>query len=218
MNQPISKSIAISIAILMLLEINLQTTAVFILRKNFDFPDVLGKPANEVLELFYANQESIVIGYYLFLLSSLLYIPLTALLAVNISERIKQKSTWKIMLISSGLATAIFQSIGFSRWIFTIPELVNQYMNTSVDARTRQNIELTFTVMNTYSGMTVGEHLGFITMAVWTCSVAIISPLAKVYKWAGITTALLILLSIAENFGGHRASLFGQLNLIANML
>ncbi len=218
MNHPISKRIAIAIGVLMFLEIALQTTAVLILGKNFEFPDVLRRPANEVLELFYVNQQSVVSGYYLFLLSSILYIPLTALLAGNMSERINQKSTWKIMLISSGLATTIFQSIGFSRWIFIVPVLANQYMQPEATRMIQQNIEMNYTLLNTYLGMTIGEHLGFIAMALWTISVAMILPFHKLYKWFGIVISLILLVSLAENFGDRYAPLFGQLNFIVNSL
>ena len=53
------------------------TIPVIILGAKFDFPDILRQPASKAFELFQANQSSIVFGYYVFLVSSLIYIQTT---------------------------------------------------------------------------------------------------------------------------------------------
>jgi len=100
---------ATTIAIL-IAEFATVTIPVIILGKQFNFPDILRKPAKDAFSLFHQHQPAIIAGYYLFLLSSLLYIPLCYTLAKSFSS-INQGSAGNL-LIGLGIVTAVFQVIG----------------------------------------------------------------------------------------------------------
>lgn len=186
---------------------------VIILGKYFEFPDILREPAHKGMLLFKENQSIIVPSYYLFMFSGLLYIPLSAFL-LRAFESSKNTLLSQIFM-TLGICTAIFQSIGFSRWIFVIPFLVEQYFK---EESNRAMIELIYESLNRYVGMTIGEHLGFIAMGFWTLALANLQPYQSWIRISGWMIGLLLLLSTLEHFGGNYAPYFGFLNFLANTL
>ncbi|OYQ49178.1 hypothetical protein CHU92_00450 [Flavobacterium cyanobacteriorum] len=211
-----SMLLKISTSLLLFAEALSVTIPVIILGNYFNFPDILREPASKAFELFKMNQNEIQAGYYIFLISSLLYIPL--------SYQLSQwfKSERKILsqaLQGLGIATTVFQSIGFIRWIFTMPFLTEMYFgNTS----SKETAALLYETLNRYAGMSIGEHLGFIAMGSWTIILAaLIIKQNTIKKWlgyAGLFIGILLLFSVIEHFGGKQAPIFGALNFIANSL
>lgn len=190
---------------------------VSILGAKFDFPDILRQPAANAFALFKQNQSSIVFGYYIFLISSLLFIPLSYLL-----QRILFQTQNKValnMLVGLGITTAIFQCIGFVRWIFVMPFLTENYYKNPENQKT---IELIYETLNRFLGMSVGEHLGFIAMGLWTiCLGCILLEHPKFKLWVafpGIPIGAMLIISLGEHFGGDFASVFGKFNFLANTL
>ncbi len=126
---------------------------------------------------------------------------------------------WISALTGLGTATTIFQSIGFIRWIFTMPFLTETYFN---HPENKQPILLLYEMLNRYEGMSVGEHLGFLAMGSWTIVVGVLLyRKQKLKKWLGIFGCLIgvvLLLSVGEHFGGQSAAFFGMLNFLANTL
>lgn len=189
----------------------------FILGAYFDFPTILRKPAAEAFALFRQNQHVIVPAYYTFTISGLLYLPLTYWLSV-----VLQTSNSKLqqnIFIGLGITTAIFQAIGFCRWIFVMPFLTTQFFEQPDNQAT---ITLIYEILNRYAGMSIGEHLGFIAMGFWTITLGVIIYYhIEFRKWVGITGIIiggLILLSVMEHFGGSDAPFFAMLNVLANVL
>ena len=190
---------------------------VSILGANFNFPDVLRHPAASAFALFKQNQTIIIIGYYIFLISSLLFIPLSYFLYKSLFQA-KNKVALN-MLVGFGITTAIFQCLGFVRWIFVMPYLTENYYS---NPNKKETIELIYETLNRFLGMSVGEHLGFIAMGFWTiCLGTIILRHNKFYNWisySGITIGVFLIISTAEHFGGKYAALFGTFNFLANTL
>ncbi len=108
-----------------MLEVISVLAPVLTLSAHFDFPEILREPASVVLPLFLANQATVVPAYYVFMLSGLLFVPLSVAFG-----RMLKPGTWPgwwQALISLGVLTAVFQSIGFSRWLFVMPFLAEQH-------------------------------------------------------------------------------------------
>jgi hypothetical protein len=86
----------------------------------------------------------------------------------------------------------------------------------------QNSVSIIYETLNRYAGISIVEHLGFLAMGSWTiCLGIIILKHASFYNWvglAGIFIGLLLLISIAEHFGGLQAQLFGKINFIANTL
>lgn len=217
MENLISKPMKFSVIALLVAEVLTVTIPVIILGKYFNFPDILRQPAETAFILFRDSQSQIIIGYYVFLLSALIYIPLTFLL-----NKMYEQTADKLLLQSFsglGVATAIFQSIGFIRWIFTMPYLTNVYFS---QPERKQSVTLIYEILNRYVGMSIGEHLGFIAMGSWTILLGtILLTSNQARKWLGylgIIIGTLIIVSACEHFGGENASFFATINLIANSL
>jgi Domain of unknown function (DUF4386) len=193
------------------------TAPVIILGANFNFPDILRQPPANAFALFNENQTIIVFGYYIFLLSSLLFIPLTTVLQ-KVLFQTKSKTALHLF-VGFGLATAIFQCIGFVRWIFVMPFLTESYFN---NPESQKTITIIYEMLNRYAGMSIGEHLGFLVMGCWTiCLGLILIKHPKFNKWIGFIGIIIgawLILSIAEHFGGAISSIFADLNMIANTL
>ncbi len=214
-----SKSLLLTAGLLVLAEVLLQLLAFNGLAAVFEFPDVLRLPAAEVIPRFLAQESTIVTCYYLFLWSSLLYIPLSYWLAHALDQDQGRPSLASQLLIGTGIGTAILQVIGFVRWVFWMPYLAHQWQD---NPATRPMTESLYELMNRYAGQSIGEHLGFILMAVWTVVLGYILS-HQTTKWGralgfvGITLGLMIMVSTAENFGGPKAPIYGLINLIANI-
>lgn len=203
-------------AIILLLAMMITVTApVIILGANFNFPDILRQPAADAFALFRENQTIIVFGYYIFLLSSLLFIPLTIILQKTLYQT--KNKTALHLFFGFGLATAIFQCIGFVRWIFVMPFLTESYFN---NLESQKTISIIYEMLNRYAGMSIGEHLGFLVMGCWIiCLSFMLLKHPKFKTWvgfSGIPIGLCLIISIAEHFGGMIASTFADINMIAN--
>lgn len=209
---------------LLVLEAALVTGPVVVLSRHFHFPAVLREPAAVALPLFRAAQGLVVPAYYGFLLSSLLYVPLSYALGRALAPpNSPDPPLGRRLLAGLGLVTALLQSLGFSRWLFAVPLLSAQYAAPATSDATRRTVALLYDLLNRYAGLTVGEHLGFLAMAAWTACVAGLvwqrrgrSRLAFGLAAAGLGLALALALSVAEHFGGAGAAAFAQLNLLAN--
>jgi hypothetical protein len=203
--------------IFLLLEIITVTIPVIILGGKFNFPDILRKSAIEAFTLFRQNQHYIVVGYYIFLISSLLYIPLSYSLQNTLKET--NNNIAHKVLVGLGITTTIFQTIGFIRWVFVMPFLTESYFAANLN---KNSITLIYETLNRFAGMSIGEHLGFLAMGSWTiCLALIIIGIPKYKKWigyAGIIIGTLIIISTGEHFGGKSASLFAFINLLGNTL
>lgn len=205
-------------SIILLLVMMITVTApVIILGANFNFPDILRQPAANAFTLFRENQTIIVFGYYIFLLSSLLFIPLTIILQKALYQT--KNKTALHLFFGFGLATAIFQCIGFVRWIFVMPFLTESYFN---NPESQKTITIIYEMLNRYAGMSIGEHLGFLVINCWTiCLGLILIKHPNFNKWLGIigiVIGIILIVSILEHFGGLTSSIFAELNMIANTL
>lgn len=214
-----------TLALLLALEAILVTVPFFILQSVFEFPDILRQPADYALKLFVQGESVIVPTYYVFLFSALTAIPLSVAL-VRFFASNEAASKGNSALLSLGMATAIFQALGFSRWVFTIPMIAHAYFTPNTSEASKQALALMYDTLNRYLGMTVGEHLGFIAMGAWTMALAwqfskvrlASKRVASIVQGTGYAAGVLTILSAGEHFGGNTAPLFAVLNILANTI
>lgn len=205
---------------LLIAEVIAVTVPVGVLSATFRFPDILREPATVALPLFAANQSRIVPAYYMFMLSALLYLPLSVLLRRYVAASASR--TGGELLVGLGLATALFQAIGFSRWLFTVPYLSDTYAHATGDEPLQTSIGLLYNALNNYAGMTIGEHLGFLAMGGWTICLSVQLPKRGLFsRWfsgAGMLTGILLIASVGEHFGTSLSGTFGLINFLANTI
>jgi len=126
----------------------------------FNFPDILREPAVERFQLFHENQNVIIPTYYLFGFSAILQV----FMAVMMFHLTRSGRLLDLAALTAGVVGGVFQILGFFRWVVLIPMLSDQYRSGEVSN------ELIFFLekySNTYFGMTVGEHLGSLFVALW---------------------------------------------------
>ena len=124
----------------------------------FDYPEVLNKPAAEVLATFAGNQ--VVIGALFLLLAT------GAGLLAPISVRVARLGGSAALRASVpvGIAAAAVQVIGLLRWPVLVPGLA---------ASTDPSAAGTFDTLNLVLGTVTGETFGYALTALWTVLVAV---------------------------------------------
>lgn len=131
-----------------------------LLQIRFDYPDILRKPAPEVLTKFHELSASLLPLWYGMFSSAILFIPL----AVMVS-RLERGRTGMLIV---GVLAGLVQAIGLSRWVFVIPSLAESYLSEQSSPATRDACVVAFNALNRALGVGIGEHLGFLFTGIWT--------------------------------------------------
>ncbi len=184
-----------------------------ILSVSFSFPGILRESADEVLPLFAQNESTIKPTYWILAMSGLVLIAISAELGRLLAARAPGPSR---IVTAFGIATGVFWSLGYARWPIAMPYLSNLHQ-TGNKERASELYEL----LNRYAGMTVGEHLGFVSMGVFAVALAIGLRQAGIGpKWmffVGIGGGVLIAITAYEQYNPS-AEIFGALNGLANTI
>ncbi len=134
-------------------------TCYFVLASAFQFPDILRVEGEMRFNLFRLNREIIVPTYYFWAFTGLLQVIMASLIyVIN-----KKSEAIDILALVFGILSGIFQLIGFIRWVIFIPMLVDAY-DSGVSGELIFFIEK---LANGYLGMTLGEHMGNLLLAIW---------------------------------------------------
>jgi hypothetical protein len=132
----------------------------------FGYDDVLREPVETVLSRFAAGGAGLVLAWAGFALSALIFVGAAPLVALALQARHGPK-VWIVTAL--GMASGLLQAVGLFRWVFVIPVLSRDYP--AADPAHRAAIEVAYTVLNQYGGVTLGEHLGQILLVVWSAGV-----------------------------------------------
>ncbi|MCY1667290.1 DUF4386 family protein [Rhizobium sp. SL86] len=123
----------------------------------FDYPDILRRPAGEVLARFTEGGQSLILTWHAFAWAAVLLVPLTVALAFTVENRLTSERL-ALMAAIAGALSGVTQAMGLWRWVFVIPGLANAHARG--DAAARASAEAAFTILNSYGGVAIGEHLG----------------------------------------------------------
>ncbi len=118
-----------------------------------------------------------------------------------------------------GLIAGLSQTLGFLRWPFLVPHLAQSYLAPGASEAQRAAAGTVFEAFHRYAGMAVGEHLGYLSTAVWTVLVAVVMLRTAVLpRWlgaSGIVLALGIAAGLAEPAGWE---LGGTINALSYLV
>jgi Domain of unknown function (DUF4386) len=184
-----------------------------ILSAVFEFPDILREGADKVLPLFAEKSSMVRPVYWLLAMSGLVLIALSVQLGQILRTRAPGSSR---LLTAFGIATGVFWSLGYARWPITMPYLSKLYQTGD-----KQRASELYELLNHYAGMTVGEHLGFISMGVFAIALAValrrsgIGP--KAMFPIGIVAGVLIAVTAFEQYDPS-ITVLGPLNGLANTI
>lgn len=169
---------------------------------SFEYPDILREPAHHILKKYQEGGMTLKLYWSGMVVSSLLIIPIVMLL-----YRLTSRTNRTLSLVAAGigLVSALFHVLGFSRWLFAVEYLAEQYENESLTLSQKEAIEIIFNILHMYLGVTVGETLGFVTMAIWAILVSVTLYQSGLIKyWAAgisIVSGIGILAGILEWIG-----------------
>jgi Domain of unknown function (DUF4386) len=154
----------------------------FLLARSFDYPDILRRPTSDVLARFRAAGARLLLLWWAFALTAVLFVPLAVLLAAALDG-----ASWAVLVVAAtiGVLAGIVQFLGLIRWPFLVPYLARADAE-AAPAR-REAIDIVFQSFNRYLGVAVGEHLGYLLTGGWSIlsGVALIQA-TNVPGWLGV--------------------------------
>ncbi|AOG12616.1 DUF4386 family protein [Agrobacterium sp. RAC06] len=179
----------------------------------FDYPDILRRPAGEVLARFAEGGPSLILTWHAFAWAALLLAPLTIALAFTAENRATSERL-ALMAAVTGALSGVTQAMGLWRWVFVIPGLARSHE--SGNAAARASAEAAFAILNTYGGVAIGEHLGqwllvffvFAMSALQWRQRRVLSSVAGILTAASIAIGTTEGLAIALGQNGDLYSLF----------
>ena len=185
----------------------------FLLGRAFEYPDILLKPTDYILQRFAAGGKRLVLLWYGFAMTALLAMPMALLLAAIFAE------THPLLAGASaiiGVLSGLTQAMGLLRWPLLVPLLAAEHNSAIATPAEREAVRVVFNAFHQYVGVVVGEHLGFLLTAVWSILVSVMmlnSPLFGGWIAAlGILSSIGILAGLLEPAGWKPA---GAVNAIS---
>lgn len=130
----------------------------------FSYPGILRRPTSEILARFAAGGTGLVLLWWGFALTALLFVVVAAL-----SGSLVPDPDLAALVVVVGVVAGLVQALGLMRWVFLVPHLARK----SADGADARAIDLVFQSFHRYLGVTVGEHLGYLATGAWTILLAI---------------------------------------------
>jgi Domain of unknown function (DUF4386) len=147
----------------------------------FEYPAILRKPTSEILAKFRAGGSRLILVWWAFAMTTVLFIPVAILLPGCLDGA---NPTVLIASVVVGVLAALVQILGLIRWTFLVPFLAREDADAS-PAR-RDAIDLIFQAFHRYLGVAVGEHFGYLFTGAWSILVGVSVLQAGLPAWLGI--------------------------------
>lgn len=170
-----------------------------ILGATFDYPDVLRRPAGEVLDLFARGGAPLILTWHAFAISALALAPLAFALTLT-RKRVAEAPGLAIGAAIAGALSALAQAIGLWRWVFVVPGLARVHTDAAASEETKHAAERTFDLINQYGGVAIGEHLGQMLLAIFVVCLSALQWRERklVSGGLGLVTAAAIVVGTCE--------------------
>lgn len=135
-----------------------------LLAASFDYPDILRRPAGEVLARFAAGGDRLIAVWYAYGAAAMLLIGLAAAFGFHAGKAGHPGARTTAVF---GMLAGLTQAIGLLRWAFVVPMLARLHQAPEATEATRQTAELLYELVNRYGGAAIGEHLGQLLTTIW---------------------------------------------------
>ncbi|GIF46390.1 uncharacterized protein DUF4386 [Asanoa ferruginea] len=162
----------------------------------FDYPGILKEPTAEILASFRAHQGAVMFWFAVLVVSAALLAPVGLLLGRLAGGT---RGRW---IAGVGIAAALVQVVGLSRWFLFVPGLSAD----ATDPARTAGAHHTFELLHTWLGEIIGETIGYALTATFTILVA----RALATRWLavlGFVSAALIATGVLIPLGLEAASL-----------
>jgi hypothetical protein len=187
----------------------------FRLQQTFEYPDILRKPTDYILGQFNAGGNRLLVTWYCFALTGLLFIPT----AILVHQVLAQDATAYMAIATTvGVLAGVVQFFGLIRWTFLVPYLAKTYFEPNSSQATRDSIGVVFQAFHRFAGMAIGEHLGYLCTSVWTALVALAIAQSSQFNgwlgWLGFLPAIGIFVGLFEEAGFKPAAAINAISYI----
>lgn len=160
-----------------------------ILALQFDYPQILRRPAAEVLAQFAAGGPGLVLVWHAFALTAIALAPVAVALAIT-PGRLARHPALAIAAAMAGGLSSLAQAIGLLRWVFVVPGLAAAAASEPAGGSAQAGFEL----LHAFAGVAIGEHLGQVLLALFVVQVGALQwleGLRRIGALAVVTAALL---------------------------
>jgi uncharacterized protein DUF4386 len=168
-----------------------------VLSLTFEYPDILRKAPGIILTRFHKGGPSLIFTWLIF---GLMGLPLIIAYSL-IGNKLENELPFVRWVTSIGVISGVLQIIGLLRWVFVVPMLAADFVNTSSPSR-HEAIEISFKVIHQFGGVLLGEHMGQILTIIWTVFISIaLFKINIIPKWlalAGLIVSFIYFLAQAE--------------------
>ena len=145
----------ILLGVLLITAAVLSFLPIAILGPAIGWPASLRAPAAQQLAAIAAAPAAVALGYTVYLLYSVLILPVMTLLAWRCSGSLAKPMA--VMVVAFAAMSTLARSIGILRWLTAMPTMAQQHA--AADPAGKQVLETIFTTVNSYGGG-IGELLG----------------------------------------------------------
>ena len=187
----------------------------FLLQRTFEYPDILRKPTDYILSRFNAGGKRLVLIWYSFALTALLFVPTAVLVHQVFAGHDIPNMT---LATTIGVLAGLVQFMGLIRWTFLVPYLAETYLEPKSSQATRDSIAVVFQAFHRYAGSAIGEHLGYLCTSLWTAFIALAITQSSQFNpwlgWAGLIPAIGIFIGLFEEAGFKEAGLINAISYI----
>lgn len=166
---------------------------------NFEYPDILRRPAGEILTRFHAGGTGLILTWLAFA-----WVGVPILFAIIMLQKIVERDDAPYLWVGTfaGVIGALAQMIGLLRWVFVVPLLAKTYTDPTATAAAKEAAAVAFQVVHQYGGVIIGEHIGQIFTIFWLVAVSVAIRKSDRFKpwlaWAGHVIAVVYILAQTE--------------------
>jgi hypothetical protein len=164
-----------------------------ILALQFDYPQVLRRPAAEVLAQFAAGGPGLVLVWHAFALTAVALAPVAVALAIT-PGRLARRPALAIGAAIAGGLSSLAQAVGLLRWVFVVPALAGAAASAPGGADAQAGFEL----LHAFAGVAIGEHLGQLLLALFVVQMGVLQWVEGRRRTGALAVATAVVLAFGS--------------------
>lgn len=143
-----------------------------ILSASFEWPDILRESPDVVLTKYHEGGSTLTWIWFSVAWSYFLLI-FPMLMLRDVLEREGEGFPYLGVATTIGAVAVVASLIGFLRWVFVVPGLVELYTAPGATEATRQAVVAAYHVQHQFGGTLLGEHVSQILSVIWSLFISV---------------------------------------------